>query len=255
MPPIFIKRRKARRHRAAWRLGIALALALSLCLVNAPFASAQDLAEYFQLSYDPVTFDKSEINGREVFHVIIAGCATCTKDLPLPLPASEAVITSQVVAEHAASGATVTLNPGYTVTIESFPSRQGQAVEISQVLPLQFPVQAASGDYNIIGRIVQAEIKVSIFPPVDVTDYLPQSQVMGTVKYTAPELTEAPPVPAPPVKPAPAPPANPTPAPIPPLAPPPTPEPIFPWWGGLLVLAAIATTVFNITWFLRHRRR
>ena len=93
-----------------------------------------------------MTFDKSEINGSEVFHATIAGRATCTQDLPVSI--SEASLTSQVVAVHTASGTTVTLNDSYTISIESFPSRKGETAEISQEeILLQFPAQAESGDY------------------------------------------------------------------------------------------------------------
>ena len=244
---------------AVWRLGFALTLALSLCLVSPSLASAQDFnpKDYFQLSYDPVTLDKTEINGGEVFHATIAGRATCTKDLPVSV--SEATIKSMVVAEHTISGVRVTLNSSYTVVIKPFPSKKDETAEISQAVPLQFPAQAESGDYNVIGKIVEAKIKV--FVGVDVTDYLTQDQQMGTVKYTASESAAAPePISAPPSPstppptpisaPTPAPPPTPTPAPAP--APP---EPIITWWGELIVLIAAATTVFNIVWFLRHRRR
>jgi hypothetical protein len=210
-----------------WCLAVALTLAVSLCLISTSLASAQDLAEYFQLSYDPVAFDKSEINGSEVFHATIAGRATCTQDLPVSV--SEASLTSQVVAVHIASGTTVTLNSSYTISIKPFPSRKGETAEISQEIPLQFPAQAEPGDYNVIGKIVNAEVKVGFLPPVPVTSYLPQEQPMGVVKYIAPESTAAP-------------------ASTPP-------EKTIAWWVWLMVAVAAATTAINIVWFLRHRTR
>jgi len=236
-------RQKTHRHRAVWRLGFALTLALSLCLMSPSLASAQDFnpKDYFQLSYDPVTLDKTEINGGEVFHATIAGRATCTKDLPMSV--SEATIKSMVVAEHTISGVRVTLNSSYTVTIKPFPSKKDETAEISQAVPLQFPAQAESGDYNVIGKIVEAKVKVGIIP-IPVTDYFSQDQQMGTVKYTASESAAPASASAPPPTPISAP--APTPAP---------PEPIITWWGELIVLIAVATTVFNIVWFLRHRRR
>jgi len=125
MPPLESSmRQEAYRHRAVWRLAVALTLAVSLCLISTSLASAQDLAEYFQLSYEPVTFDKGEINGSEVFHATIAGRATCTQDLPVSV--SEASLTSQVVAVHTASDTTVTLNLSYTISIKPFPSKKGE---------------------------------------------------------------------------------------------------------------------------------
>ena len=166
-----------------WRLSTVLVLAVVLCLIHLPPASAQDLnpKDYFQLSYDPVTLDKNEIQGSEVFHVNIAGRATCTQDLPMP--ASEASVTSKIIARHTASNTMVTLNPGYTITVKPFPSKKDETAEIKQSVPLQFPSQAEPGEYSIIGKIIEAKIKILVWVPV--TSYLPQEQPMGKVKYTA----------------------------------------------------------------------
>jgi hypothetical protein len=251
-------RQKIYHRRVMWHLGMALTLAAVLCLISPSPASAQDLAEYFQLGYDPVTFDKQEINGGEVFYVTITGRATCTQDLPLS--ASEASITSQVIAVHTASGTTVTLNSSYTVTIKPFPSKEGKTAEISQSVPLQFPAQAESGDYNVIGKIAEAKVKVGFLPAIDVAGYLPQEQQMGMVKYTAPEsppIPESPPAlepesGSPPLKSYPT--DNGIPAPQEIIAIP-EPEQIIPWWVWLIVLLAAATIGFNIIWFTSHRAR
>ncbi len=234
------------------RLLFALTLAISLCLMSASIASAQSLEEYFQLAYDPVSFDKSEIQGSEVFNATITGRATCTKNLPVPV--SEVNIISQVVAEHAASGTRVTLNSGYTVAINPFPDKKDDTAKINQAVPLQFPAQAESGNYNVIGEIVEAKVKV-VFGWIDATEYLPREQQMGKVKYTAPEPAPVPePVSAPPT------PTEPVPAPTPTPAPEPAPSPIpieyiVPRWVWLIVAAAIATTALNIFWFMRHRTK
>ena len=221
-----------------WRLAVTLTLAGALSLMSSSPASAQDLSENFQLSYDPITFDKTEIQGSEVFHATIAGRATCIQDLPIS--ASEATLTSQVIAEHVASGTKVTLNSSYTISIKPFPSKKGETAEISQAVPLQFPAQAESGDYNVIGKIVEAKVKVGPIP-LDVTGFLPQEQTMGTVKYIAPEPTPTP---------APTPTQTPTPT---PTSAPALPEHGFAWWVWLIVAVAVATTVTNIIWFFRHR--
>ncbi len=246
---------KAHRHRALERLWASLTLAVALCLIIASPATAQDnLKENFQFSYDPVSFDKSEIHGSEVFHATIAGRVTCTKNLPVS--ASEASITSRVVAVHTATGTGVTLNSSYTAAIKPFPSKKGETAEISQAVPLQFPAQAEAGDYDVIGKIVEARVKV-LFVWVDVTGYLPQNQSMGTVKYTATESAVAPPLTSPPSPPE----LEPEPG---PLSLKPTPSgadipassaPIMAWWGEMVVLIAAGTTIFNIVWFLRHRTR
>jgi hypothetical protein len=248
---------KGHRHRAIRYLWASLMLAVAFCLIITSPATAQDdLKENFQFSYEQVSFDKSEIQGGEVFHATIAGRVTCTKNLPIS--ASEAGITSRVIAVHGVTGTEVTLNPSYTAAIKPFPSRKGETAEVSQAVPLQFPAKAEAGDYNVIGEIVEARVKV-LFAWIDVTGYLPQNQSMGTVKYIATESAEAPPLPPKP--------PSPSPEPEPELAPlslkstasgadiPASPEPIIAWWGEVVVLIAAGTTIFNIVWFLRHRTR
>jgi len=221
-------------HKATGHLVIALILAVLLWLITPFPAVAQNVEEYFQFSYDSVSLSKDKIRGSEVFHVTILGRVACTKDLPVPV--SEASIASRVVAEHKVGGIRVTLNSSYTLTIKPFPSKEGDTFKIDQVAPLQFPAQAESGDYNIVGEIIEAKIKIG-FGWISVTEYLPQNQLMDSVKYTAPPRTPASasaPTPTPTTEPAPV-------------------EYGIPWWVWLIVAAAIVTTVFNIVWYLRHR--
>jgi len=168
------------RHRYVWRLIIALIPAVSLWLISPVPTAAQSVDGYFQISYDPVVFSQNEIHGSEVFNATIRGRLTCIKDLPVS--ASEVKITSRVVAEHTMSGTVVTLNSSYTVTINPFPSEEGDTTEIDQVVPLQFPAQAESGDYNVIGELVEAKVKV-VFAWFELTEYLPESQLMGSLEF------------------------------------------------------------------------
>jgi hypothetical protein len=140
-------------------LALTLILTVSLWLISPLPAAALSLADYFQLSYDPVSFSKNEIHGSEAFHATIVGHATCSKDLPVP--ASEGSITSRIIAEHTVSGASVTLNSSYTISIKPFPSKEGDTIEINQDVPLKFPAQAESGDYNIIGQLIEAKVRVA----------------------------------------------------------------------------------------------
>ena len=167
-----------------WHVIIAFVLAILLCLLSSPPAAAQSVEEYFQISYEPVSFSKTEIHGDEVFTATIQGRASCIKDLPMSV--SEARITGHVIAEHRVSGTTVTLNSSYTTTIKPFPDKVGDTINMSEVILLQFPSHSESGDYDIIMEIVKAEIPVLLWW-VDVKDYLPQGQLeeqpMGSLKY------------------------------------------------------------------------
>ncbi len=239
-------------------------LAAALFFIGAAPAAALDLnpGDYLQLSYDPITFDKSEVQGDEIFQVTVSGRVVCYKDLPPILPVREAEIKSQVIARHTDSGAEVTLNAEYTVNIKPFPRKAGDTIEINQAVPLQFPSQAESGNYTIIARIVKAKVKF-ILGSMDVTGYLPREQSMGTVKYNVPgasgvsdtakanpenvpsSSTEPPGVTAPPSS-SPAPATESTPEPE---------EPPTPWWVMLMIIVVIGAGIAGIALLLRHRRK
>ena len=222
-------------HKVVWCLAIAFILASSLQLIGPLPAAAQSAGEYFQISYDPVSFNKDENQGSGLFYASIRGRATCTKNLPMS--AKEARFTSRVVGEHTVSGTAVTLNSSYTIEIKPFPSKKGDTFEINQAVPLQFPAQAEPGDYNVTGELIEAKVKVVSWW-LDVTEYLPQTQLMGSLKYTTPVST---PTPAPSPKPTPE--ATPTPAPA---------ESGIGWWVWLIVALAVASAVATIIWRMRR---
>jgi len=175
-------------HKNLFRVGfvrygaIALVLAASLSLISAPRAAAQSIGDYFDISYDPVEFSKDVIHGDETFYATIRGTATCKQDVPV----GKAILTSSAVAEHKVYSTEKTLNSSYTINIEPFPDEAGETCTIEKVIPLQFPPESESGDYDVIGELIEARVKVYFFW-YNVTDYLPQSQAMGSVEYIAPE--------------------------------------------------------------------
>ncbi len=173
-------RRKSFQTGISWRLIIALVLTLSLVLIPSSSAFAQSLGEYFSISYD-VEFNKTQIEENETFYVTITATATCTNDLPVT--PSEAEITSHVVATHQESGAEVTLNSSYIVTISPFPGQEGDATQAIKTVPLVFPSGSQAGTYNVVGELDEARVKAVIWIPV--TSFLPSSKAMGSVTYGA----------------------------------------------------------------------
>jgi len=155
-----------------------MVLNLSLLLIPANSAFAQDLGGYFSINYD-VEFSKTQIEENETFYVTITATATCTNDLPLT--PSEAEITGRIVATHQESGARVTLNSNYTITISPFPSQEGDTVQVTKTVPLIFPSGSQSGTYSIVGELIEAKVKAVIWIPV--TGFLPSSKTMGSVTY------------------------------------------------------------------------
>ncbi|MFC1939782.1 hypothetical protein ACFLXO_03735 [Chloroflexota bacterium] len=160
---------------------IIIAIALVLCSVpiHLNTATAQSLEDYFSVSY-VIEISKTDIQESEVFYVTVEATATC--HTRLPVSPSEANFTSRVIAEHQVSGAKVTLNSGYTVTMSPFPSQAGQTVQDTQVISLQFPAESQPGSYNIIVELIEAKVKVSIMW-FDVKSYFPPFKEIGSVNY------------------------------------------------------------------------
>jgi hypothetical protein len=164
-----------------WCLVIALVTVVPLCLIGSPQVAAQSAEDYFQISYEPFSFSKTEIHDGEVFSTTVQAHATCTKDLPLSV--NEARITGRVIAEHKESGTWVMLNSSYSINITPFPYRAGETTEIDRVIYLQFPDGSESGDYNVIGDFVSVEVKI-LWLWQNIIDYVPQEPIiMGSLTY------------------------------------------------------------------------
>jgi len=238
-------------------------LAAVLWVAYASPVAALDLnpANYFKLTYEPVTFDKTEVAAGETFHATFKGKASCTKSLPFS--PSQATINWRVIARHNASGAGLTLNESYVISIDPFPHKKGETFEINQTIPLNMPSNAAPGDYTITGQLIEAKVKI-LFLWQGVTGSFPKEQSMGTVKVIGPET--APPAQepmptaseskAPALASAPAPAATPAPEPV--ISPEPSPEPPetnINWWVVLLLIVLVGGGIAGITLLLRHRRK
>jgi len=168
----------------AWRLLIALILALCLVPIGSSPVVALSVDDYFEITYE-VSLSKTEINGSEVFYATITATATRNNnDFPLSLSPSEALITGRIIAEYQATDAKVTLNSSYTVEISPFPQK-GETAQESEVVSLQFPGESKSGTYSVVGELIKAEVTV-LGIAIPATEHLPSSQIMGSVTYVAP---------------------------------------------------------------------
>ena len=179
-------RRKLSRGGMAWRLLVALILALCLVPVGSSPAAALSAEDLFNITYE-ISLSKTEINGSEIFYATVQGEARCKEDLEFPYNlVSKARITGRVTATHQASGVKVTLNSNYTVTIDPFPSKKDEITQSSVAVSLQFPEGSQSGTYSVAGEPTEAEVKV-LTVWVTVTSSLPSSQTIGSITYVAPD--------------------------------------------------------------------
>jgi hypothetical protein len=137
--------------------------------------------DYFTFSYD-ITLNTTEVPTYRFFYATVTGQATCLKDLPLT--PSEAYVTGRVVARHIESGNEITLNNGYTVTLDSFPTKQGETFQATETVPLFFPSDSPLGVYQLTGELVEARFKAVLW--FTVTQYLPQNKVIGQVVVLPP---------------------------------------------------------------------
>jgi len=139
---------------------------------------ALSIDDYFTYGYT-VQLSQTEVQGTQAFSATVSGQAVCTKDLPLT--PSSAYVTSRVIARHLDTGAVVTLNSGYTLTLDSFPAKQGDSAQETVVVPLAFPPGSQTGTYTVIGEILEAKVHVLVW--LDVTAQLPPSQQIGAITY------------------------------------------------------------------------
>lgn len=163
------------------RLVVTLLLVASIVPISSSPASAIGISDYFSYSYT-VQFSNSMVTTGTAFNATVEANATCVN--ALPLSPSEASITGRMVAVHQLSGARVTLNSSYTVTISPFPSRQGESTRVSQVLPLQFSPESEFGAYSVVVELIEAKVKAGIIW-IPVTAYLPSFQSVGSVTYAS----------------------------------------------------------------------
>ena len=137
--------------------------------------------DYFTFSYN-ITLTTTEVPTYRLFYATVTGQATCLKDLPLT--PSEAYVTGRIVARHIESGSEIILNASYTVTLDSFPTIQGETFQATQTVPLFFPSGSPSGAYVLTGELVEAKFKAVLW--FTVTQYLPQNELIGQVVVLPP---------------------------------------------------------------------
>ncbi len=167
---------------------------MTLCFVSPSSVTAKSIKEYFsvlsknaddyfQVSYEPIGFNPTEIHGREVFYMKIKGKAICIKNLPIA--PREAVITFSVLAKHKLTKQQQILNSAYTVYEKSIPKKKGEVYEINKQIPLRFPNTSKSGEYMVAGKAIEAKIKLPLVGWQNIIRYIPRSKDLGTVKYFA----------------------------------------------------------------------
>ena len=74
----------------------------------------------------------------------------------------------------------MTLNPSYTLTVDPFPTDEGETASTSKDVPLQFPQGSQSGTYSIIAELIEAKVKAAGFWLPPVTPLLPSSETVDT---------------------------------------------------------------------------
>ncbi|MDD5700609.1 MAG: hypothetical protein PHU23_01050 [Dehalococcoidales bacterium] len=145
---------------------------------------ALSINEFFSIDYS-ARFSTQNVTGDSPFRVTVTGSAVCTSDLTAPYDlVSEARITGRIIAVNRSNGDSIILNPSYTLNISPFPLKAGESTESSETLELQFAPGAPSGEYDIEGHLVEGKVKAVFW--LDVTEYLPSLNPLGTVSYTQP---------------------------------------------------------------------
>jgi hypothetical protein len=162
-------------------LGGVAGVLLSVFVVS-PVA-AISVSDYFSYSYN-FAFSKTSITGSEAFMVTVIGNANCVHDLPMTVSAAN--IVSTVIGRNQQTGAEVVLNPNYSLRYDnSFPNHTGQTASVTVQVPLSFPGGSVPGTYDVIGTLTDADVTI-LGISFNVKAYLPSTQAMGVVNYSAP---------------------------------------------------------------------
>ncbi len=167
------------------RAAVTLLALAALCLLGLPpqAASALSLDEYFAYTVG-ADFSQDEVYAGEAFTAEISGEATCIQDLPFT--ASSATIKGRIVARHRTEDEEVTLNDSYTLTLNPFPNSAGESLESSVRVTLEFPEGSEPGEYDIVGELIEARVKVS-FLQIPADSYLPDEYDFGSITLIADE--------------------------------------------------------------------
>ena len=116
--------------------------------------------------------------------VTVIGNANCVHDLPMTVSAAN--IVSTVIGRNQQTGAEVVLNPNYSLRYDnSFPNHTGQTASVTVQVPLSFPGGSVPGTYDVIGTLTDADVTI-LGISFNVKAYLPSTQAMGVVNYSAP---------------------------------------------------------------------
>ena len=245
---------KGESTRTLLHLALFFFVALVVNLTTAYRVQAQSIDQFFQLSFSIIGPSQTEVTGSQIFTVKVTGAAITKQNLPIA--PSEARITGQIVAQNNSTGAEAILNPSYVVTIKPFPSKQGDTYSIDQIVNLQFPPDSLSGNYTVIGRLLEAKVfGVPFIGEMDVSSFLPKTQNIGVVNYLA-SATVAPTA-TPVLTPKPTPTATPTVAPTatPVLTPKPIPIPLQPSKALIVLITGIVAVLAIISGVVIYQKR
>jgi hypothetical protein len=137
--------------------------------------------EYVRIDYTPTIFDKSEVTGNETFNANLSGNFTCLKDITYPV--SGLSIVPKITARNTSTGGEVTLIVSKNITAEPIPLKQGETAGFEQILQLQFPDQAATGNYILYLNAESIKVNISGLWAEIADLFQLKEQLLGTVKY------------------------------------------------------------------------
>ena len=141
-----------------------------------------NVGDYYRISYETYDLSKTEVHDGEVFSVAFKCDITCIGNLPAT--PSQSQTTTVFTAVNRASGSRLVLNPGYTVVINTLPSRKGDSAVEKDTVRLQFPDGSEPGRYDLVVDIVESKVKVLLWW-MDVSGYIPYtSMTIGSVTYS-----------------------------------------------------------------------
>jgi hypothetical protein len=164
-----------------YKLALLLLIAILYFIPSQP-VQALNIEDYFNINYSS-KLSQSILIGNETSVLDMSITAVCNRDLPIQ--PNEAQITGSLAAIHDSMSVKIVVIPNYTINIKEFPAKSGEIYQTSQSFNIRFPSRSQTGKYTLVAESKEALVNLKIGGWINVTRYLPQSIILGSIDYTS----------------------------------------------------------------------
>lgn len=156
------------------RVNISIFIVLASFMLAGPLpADAQEKNEYFEYTITG-KLDKQSVLINEQFTAILSSQGICKVDMPISIPA--VMISIRIYARNKNQNSEITLTPDYSFTMKDIPTVKGKTFNVENEVPLMFPVDSLSGQYDVFVDITSVKFQIFEFW-ADGLEYMPANPI------------------------------------------------------------------------------